>query len=150
MDRLLDRYTTPGHPIAFSGVNAVQRFHGNRFSQKRILDTLQSIDSFTKHRKKFKPKNYNPILVYRKREQIQMDLVAIDGLHRHNNGIKFLLVAIDSFTRKAEVVPLKRKTQSEVLNGIKSILSEKNMGKVRVTSNGKIIKSLHQYFMKGD
>ncbi|XP_062602533.1 uncharacterized protein LOC134264255 [Saccostrea cucullata] len=35
------------------------------------------------------------------------------------------------------------------VNGIKSILSEKNMGKVRVTSNGKIIKSLHQYFMKG-
>ncbi|XP_062576656.1 DNA polymerase III PolC-type-like [Saccostrea cucullata] len=36
------------------------------------------------------------------------------------------------------------------VNGIKSILSEKNMGKVRVTSNGKIIKSLHQYFMKGN
>ncbi|XP_061194397.1 uncharacterized protein LOC133202576 [Saccostrea echinata] len=37
--------------------------------------------------------------------------------------------------------------QRDPVNGIKFILSEKNMGKVRVTSNCKIIKSLHQYFM---
>ena len=124
MNNIITNYTSPGHPTAFSGVQNVKRFHGSKFSQKRIIDSLQSIDAFTKHRKKPKPKNYNPILLYTKREQIQMDLIAVDGLQYHNNGVKFLLVAIDSFTKKAGVIPLKRKTKENVLNAIKLIFHE--------------------------
>jgi transposase InsO family protein len=124
MININEAYTSPGHPAAFSGVNNVRRYHGSKISQKKITNELEKINAFTLHRRKNKPKFYNPILVYTKREQIQMDLIDVERFHRQNKGVKFLLVVIDVFTKKASVIGMKRKTQEKTLEAIKIALED--------------------------
>ena len=50
------------------------------------------------------------------------------NLSHKNNGIKFILTIICSFTKKAWIFPLKSKTSENVLKGFKSIL--KTSGKI--------------------
>src|SRR5436190_5715557 len=52
----------------------------------------------------------------------QSDLIDIQPLARQNSGFRYMLVAIDTFSRYAWVEPLKRKTGLEVVCGFKQIL----------------------------
>lgn len=53
-----------------------------------------------------------------------MDLVDIQSHSKHNDGIKYLLNVIDTFTRYAFVRPLKDKSAKSVLEAFISILDE--------------------------
>ena len=48
----------------------------------------------------------------------------MSNLAKHNNGVKYLLLAIDIFSRFVFVQPLKTKTTSEVVKAFKNILKE--------------------------
>lgn len=120
MTNFLDPYTTPGHPIAFSGSAKVARIlKGKKASD--VEKGLEKYEVFTKYRKKPISRNVNPYFVYRKRQQIQMDLIDVGKLSQFNDGVKFLCVAIDSFTKKAAVVPQKNKTAKVTLDSIREI-----------------------------
>lgn len=54
---------------------------------------------------------------------MQMDLVDLSNISKQNRGIKFLLTAIDIFSRKAFVVPLKNKTSAVVRDAIAKIFT---------------------------
>src|ERR1043165_856908 len=54
----------------------------------------------------------------------QSDLVDVQPLSRFNNGFRYLLVVIDTFSRYAWVQPLKNKKGTEVLRGLREILTE--------------------------
>ena len=90
------------------------------------METLQHIDAYTTHREYHKPRVTNPFYVYKKRQQVQMDLIDISRLKDDNDGVTFILVAIDSFTKKAWARPLKTKSAKDSLAAIKSIVE--NMG----------------------
>lgn len=114
-------YATPGHPAAFSGTTRVKDYVRGQ-SERSVERELEKLDSFTRQRQKNRPKPYNPYLINRKREQVQMDLIDISALWRFNKGIHFLLVAIDCFTRKAAVVGIRRKSAEKTLEAIKIVL----------------------------
>lgn len=54
----------------------------------------------------------------------QCDLVCLPQLARYNDKVKYLLTAIDCFSRKAYVRPLVNKTADEVVEGFESIFRE--------------------------
>ena len=56
--------------------------------------------------------------------QMQIDLIDLPSLKSSNDGYRYILTAIDAFSRKAWVRPLKTKTASEVTNAFRSILDE--------------------------
>lgn len=124
MSNILRAYTTPGNPVAFSGAARVKKYFTDRTSSA-VEQELEKHEGFTKFRKKPASKNVNPYFVYYKRRQIQMDLIDVSKLSQSNDGIKFLCVAIDSFTKKAAVIPQKNKTAVSTLRSIKQIFEQK-------------------------
>ena len=57
-------------------------------------------------------------------EQWEVDLMDMASLSKQNNGVKYILLAIDIFTRYVFVQPLQSKNNSEVIKAFKNILKE--------------------------
>lgn len=119
-----DNYTTARHPTAFSAPGNLKNFYERRYGVKPILETLRHIDAYTHFREVHKPRVSNPFYTYKRRQQVQMDLIDVGGLKRENDNVTFLLVAIDTFTKYVWVRPLKFKSAVHVLAALKSILAE--------------------------
>ena len=60
------------------------------------------------------------------KDQYELDLIDMGRLSKYNDNVKFLLTAVDSFTRVAMVTPLKDKKADTVLGALKPILSGEN------------------------
>ena len=63
-------------------------------------------------------------LVNGPRVQVQVDLVDVQRLAADKDGVKYLMMAVDAFSRLARVFPLKAKTGSEVVRAMTSLLEE--------------------------
>lgn len=116
-------YNTPGHPIAFSGINTIYYYYNKLLSLEKIKEILSSIESYTLH-KEYRSAQRNPTYSHFKRYMFQMDLVDMQNLAPWNDGVKYLLTVIDTFTRYAFVRPLTDKTGLNVLHEFKSIIGE--------------------------
>ena len=57
-------------------------------------------------------------------ETWQADLVVMEAYSKENKGYKYLLTAIDNFSKYAWTVPLKRKTGEEVAKALNSIFKQ--------------------------
>jgi hypothetical protein len=107
-DDLRSNYNKPGHPIAFSGIQNIYDYYKGNLSVNQIKDILSGIENYTLHRE-YKKGQRNPSYSHFKRNQFQMDLVDIQALAPYNDGIRYLLSVIDTFTRFAWVRLLKDK-----------------------------------------
>lgn len=123
LEDLKRSYTTPGHPIAFSGLNAVHKYYRPHLSIPDIENVLASVESYTLHRE-FHSGQRNPSYSHFKRYQWQCDLVDIQQLSKDNDNVRYLFTAIDTFTRFAFVRPLVDKTGAKVVREFKSMLEE--------------------------
>jgi hypothetical protein len=59
----------------------------------------------------------------------ECDLVHVQGLSKHNDGIKYLLSVIDVFSKYLRVVPLKSKTGPSVTAAFQSVLKDRRYSK---------------------
>jgi transposase InsO family protein len=106
-EEIKEAFRKPGHKTAFSAPGNVARAHG--ISHGRAKEILEEVDSYVLHREYKRPSVFNPYYVYRRRELIQADLIDIGELKAHNEGVRYLLLIIDVFTKKIWVYPLKTK-----------------------------------------
>lgn len=120
---LKTNYTKVGHPIAFSGITNVYNYYNGRIPLNRIKYLLSGKESYTLHRE-FHKNVRNISFSHFKRYQFQMDLVEIQSYAEANDGVRYLLNVIDTFTRYAFVRPLKNKFGATVIPAFKSILDE--------------------------
>lgn len=124
IDEVGEKYVEPGHPTAFSAPgNIIKHFNGEgkKYKKEDVVETLQTLPAYTLHREFHRHKT-NPVFVYSRREQIQADLIDVSDLKPENDGITFLLVLIDVFTKKLFVRSLKQKTAIQTKNAIQSIV----------------------------
>lgn len=113
-------YGISGQTQAFSGVDAMKR----RFpflTKTEIEKFLASINSYTLHKTAKPIKHYNPHYIRRKRIQLSMDLVDIHWISEENDGITFLLILMDNFSRFIFVRPLLQKTGVAVERALRDI-----------------------------
>ena len=104
--------------------NCIKLLNIYNISRSKIRQWLQDQDvySLTKPiKRKFKS---NRIVPTKRDSQWDMDLADVSNLAKDNDGIKFLLVVIDLFSRYLWVHPLKGKTLQDVLNGLTGILKD--------------------------
>jgi transposase InsO family protein len=120
-------YKQPGHSAAFSGRNQLKRI----FPSENVKQYLSSVDSYTRHRQAKKPRFRNPVYVYNTRELIQVDLADVGSLAKFNNNTHYLLLVIDTFSRKAWLRPLTNKSAPVVTSAMESILNEMDGEKVK-------------------
>jgi len=123
---LREIYYDESHPQGYGSVNGL--YQAVKAVEKTITRTyvekwLRKQNVYTLHaplRRKFlRRKTLAPGLYY----QMQMDLVDLTNISKKNRGYKFLLTAIDVFSRKAFVIPLKNKRATSVRDGIAHIFT---------------------------
>lgn len=133
-------YYDPNHPAAFGSVSRLYQAARNVVPSITLAFVKQWIlgqNVYTLHaplnRRFPRRKTLAPGLYY----QMQMDLVDLSNIKNKNNGFTFLLTAIDVFSRKAFVVPLKSKRGSDVRDAIANIFTNYPPPKYVQTDSGK-------------
>lgn len=117
-------YGMPGHPIAYADSNKIYKYYGGLLTHNEIKNFLATKDVYTLF-KQYKKLKRNPTYSHFKLHQLQLDLIDVSRLAPHQNqGVKYLLTAIDSFSRKAYVYPIKNKQGETVLTAFKKFLKQ--------------------------
>lgn len=120
LKKLNKLYRTIGGPAALSSANRLRVSSG--ISKAEINRFLSTKDSYTLHRRAIKkyPRNYFKI------EQIgqlmQVDLADISRFKSVNQNYKYLLVAIDVFSKKLYALPLRTKTSAVTADAMEKII----------------------------
>lgn len=124
---LKDIYYDIDHPASFSGATKLSK--ASKVPIKRTKEWLASQDVYTLHKPvRFKfPRR--KVLAYGIDDLIQADLVDMSKFSRHNGGARYLLTAIDVFSKYAHAIPLKKKNASSVLSALKVLF--RKLGAVR-------------------
>ena len=61
----------------------------------------------------------------------EIDVVEVQFMQKENDGYRYLLMCIDTFSKYVWVRPLRNKTSSEVIKALKSIINVRKPKKVR-------------------
>ena len=78
-----------------------------------------------------------------------IDLADMQSLSKYNKGIKYLLCAIDLFSKYAWVVPLKDKRGISIVNAFQKIVSKGHKSsKIWVDQGGEFCNNLFKRFLK--
>ena len=72
-------------------------------------------------------------------DQADMDLMSVENISKYNDGIKYLLVVIDIFSRFLLVQPLLNKKTHTVLSAVKNILQYRKFNKIRTDKGSEFI-----------
>ena len=79
-------------------------------------------------------------------EQLDIDLLSMANLAAENDGVRFLLCAIDILSRKLLIRALKNKTAKEVLSAMKDILRDISPTKIKKNCADKGSEFSNQWF----
>lgn len=123
-ERITQQYISGVEPFSFGGRSSVLRHHRGT-PAARVLRPLDEIYSYTTHRQAKRPRKTNPVYVREKRRLLQSDLLELKReWWGDNDGVKHLLMVMDSFTRWLWVRPLRRKSAATVTAAMGEILQE--------------------------
>ena len=111
-------YQDPKFPALFAGkqrfFNAVKSKYKNA-KLKTVEETLKSIDSYTLHKPVTKPQKYRRIYTKGIKYLYQIDLVDMTKLEKKNNGCRWIITIIDTFSKKAWAFKIKRKSAKSIM-----------------------------------
>ena len=122
---LQELYKDPAFAGSFSGK---KRFYDHakivkpNLSYNKVEKDLASVDTYTLHKPVQKPKLYRRIITKGINELYQADLVDMSKHARVNNGYKWILNIIDTFSKKAWSFKLKNKGAQSVYNVMEPFL----------------------------
>ena len=128
-------YIKPGHPIAFGGIQNIYKYYNGSLTIKDIQNVLKNFETYTLN-KEAHESGRNPSFSHFKGHQWQMDLVDIQALSKYNDGNRYILTVIDTFTRYAFCRLVTFKTAPLVLKAFKSILKEANRKPLVIVLDG--------------
>ena len=137
-DYLHHLYYETGH---FSGpqklYQIVQSEGRHKISQAYITAWLKKQDAYTLHRPVQHRFPRIRVVTQGKDDLWDADLADVSNVAKYNDGVRFLLVAIDVFTRYLWVVPLKDKTGDSVVSAFATIFEEGRKPSSLRTDKGK-------------
>ena len=105
---------------AYGSIQNLQKACG--LSKKKVAFFLHSKDSYTNYRHATRHFKRLPAFAKRINEIWCLDLALMDKLSDSNNGVKYLLVCIDVFSRFVRVQPMKSKYSTNAVVAFKKIL----------------------------
>lgn len=133
-------YSDPSHPASFSGPaklkQVVDREGKYNISWKDITSFLETQDSYTVNRPVRRTFRRGHIVTRGIGDQFDLDLIDMGRLSKYNDNVKFLLTAVDAFSRVAMVKPLKDKRSDTVLEALKVMLGGQNICRAVRTDAG--------------
>ena len=97
------------------------------YPKKKVAYFLHSKDSYTKYRHATRHFKRLPAFDKRINEIWCLDLAFMDKLSDSNNGVKYLKVCVDAFSRFVHVQPMKSKYSTDAVVAFKKMLRKKSM-----------------------
>ena len=121
-------YYNPSNPASFSGPDKLYQFVKKdgkyMISKYRIRKWLQREDAFSLQRESRKPKKRSRIVVAGIDDQWSADLMDMVKFAKSNQGVRFILVVIDVFSKYLWLRPLKDKKGTSIVEAFESIFKE--------------------------
>ena len=134
-----DQITNIWKASGFVGIKKLKHLlveHNIQASYKEISEIIKNQKTNQIHKEyKKNQKSLGHIIAYAKNHNWQMDLSDMTMYSNKNHGYKYILLAIDVFTRKAYAQPLKNKTEKSVLEAFNKMSSNEQPIKL-TTDNG--------------
>jgi len=126
-------------PVAFTSKRNVLREVKKTVKSATLKDVtnyLQGIDSYTLHRSSRKSFQTRKFLSQGINYEWQADLIILSSKHAKLNKSKYLLSVIDVFSRKLSCLPLKKKTNEEIIRKFSKIIKQRGKPKILLTDSG--------------
>lgn len=130
MDQNIDRYLRsiyydPEEPGSFGGVNSlynrVKKDNTHNIGKQRVRKWLAAQDTYSLFRPAVYKFQKRRIMSAKKNYLWEIDLLDMDKYKKENEGYKFILFAIDTFTRKLHTRPLRSKKNDEVADALQDV-----------------------------
>ena len=102
--KVLEKLYTQG-PAAYGSVQNLTK--ASKMSKSKVETLLADTDAHTKYRTPRKKFPRLKVQVYRINEIWSIDVAYMDKIAKFNNGVKYLLVAVDVLSRFLRVEPMK-------------------------------------------
>ena len=96
----------------------------SRLSKKKVETYLSQTDAHTKYKNPRKSFPRLKVQAFDINEIWSIDVAYMDKLAKYNNGIKYLLVAVDVLSRFLRVEPMKTKSASDTTRAIKRMITK--------------------------
>jgi len=147
MSKLSHLYFSPSLPSSLGGVKRLTKRLKTRDKVKasNALRWLQGQDVYTLHKPIRNKFTRRQTIVSGIGEQLQADLIDVQKLKTQNNGMSYLLTAIDIFSKRAWVIAIKSKSGENVSKALEKIFSE---SKFRVVQTDKGKEFLNRHVQK--
>ena len=105
---------------AFKSIAILKKASG--FTRGKIVRYLLSKAPYTKYRQFRKSFPRLKAVAYRINEIWSVDVAYMDKVARHNNGVKYLLVAVDALSRYLRVQPMKALYAKDAVEAFKKMI----------------------------
>ena len=121
-------YYDPAHPASYSGLNklyrALKRDGRFDFKIRELKEWLRTQETYGVHRQRRRNFSRPMVVVSGIGRQADADLMDMTQLAEYNDGVKYVLLHIDDFSKYVRTVPLHSKTGKEVAEAFKSIFRD--------------------------
>jgi hypothetical protein len=142
---LKDIYYDPANPASFSGplklYRAVKNEGQYNITLSEIKKWLQKQEPYTIHRQLRRKFPRNRVIVAGIDDQWDVDLMDLSSLAKFNDGIHYILLVIDIFSKFVWLRSLRSKTGKEVAEAFQSIFSEGRIPKYIRSDKGQEFKA---------
>ena len=119
--KLYDIYTSCQSPASFGSRENLKKT--SKCSYKQVDNFLRRNETYTKFKQCRKKFTRLKVKTFKLNEIWSVDLADMHQLAKHNEGINFLFVAVDTLSRFLWVRPLKRKSADSCRNALQDIIS---------------------------
>lgn len=146
-------YYDPKHTASFSTVDKLYGAAGRKIPKKEVANWLISQDTYTRHKTRRIHFPRNRYIITNINELYEADLAIFpEEYAKHNDGVKYLLVVIDCFSKFMFVEPLKRKTTEAIIDAFKKIFKRTGVKCYRLASDkgGEFASKKFRAFMKAN
>lgn len=127
-------YAKYGYPSAYKFYKIMKKINPE-IKFEEVDQFIKQQKSYQLHKKQTN-KIQGHIVAYAENALWFIDLLDMSNYSRQNKGYKWILLCIDTFTRKAYAEKLKNKTKFEVKNGFEKIYDNKNKIKLIISDSG--------------
>ena len=126
-DVLKEIYYDPAHPASLGGAQRLFEAARKRLpdlKKDKVVEWLRGQDAYTLHRSSRQRFARRKVTVGHEGQQLQADLLDVRNHSRDNDGINYLLTAVDTFSRKGWAIPVRNKTGERVAVALDAILKD--------------------------
>ena len=140
-DRLEKLYYDAEHPASFGGAERLIKAAGGRPEERTTRQWLSAQDAYTLHKPARVRFPRRPTIVAGLGEQLQADLMDVRSHARENDDVTFLLTAVDAFSRRGFVYPLKNKSAASVTRALRDLLEDETYRALQTDKGKEFINS---------